>query len=207
MEGIKARDLDEEAEIFQNSRFLRLLWYMNTDRLEEGWELPKEIAQGLDRYGDRINPSRRLAFALNLTFFGFVREDYELAWHWNQRILRDRSTDIRRDIRNYARIFVLILAYQMQDQRYLESALQAAYQRHRRGSAQNAFFDLAIRIKRNLAVTTDEYAPVRLWLREMEDFANGPGARPEFGQAEIKLWLRALESGTPMAELLREKED
>lgn len=206
LEEIKPQDLDEEAEIFQNSRFLRLLWYMNTAQYSACPAIIAEIEAGLERYGAKINPSRQLSFCLNIAFFGFVTGDNALAWKWNQRILNGAFAESRKDIQAFARVFVLILAFQQDDLVYLDSLLQAAYQRQLRGKAPYPFERITVRNLKLLTRAESREAREALisnWMSDLDSYNSENPKHRAFGISEIRLWLNSLLTGRPMAELLQ----
>lgn len=205
LEALKPGNLDEEAEIFQNSRFLRLLYIMNTGAFEENTALIREVESGLRRYGNRINAARQLSFLFTIAFIAFMTDDFDTAWKWNQKIIDGDWAESRQDVQGFARLFALLIGWEQGELRWLESAVAAAYQRLRRGGARYPFEKVIVtQLRRLMAALPDEQnAVLQGWLAELEALRTPSGTDIVFGQAECMLWLRARIAGKPMPALLK----
>lgn len=126
MEALKAGTFDEEGEQFQNVYFYQQLYYLNTQQWEAAQDLMPSIKQGLEKYAQKINPARKLAFYYNSTTTYFLSEQYEKAADWLEKILLITKThEPRKDVQRFARILEVAICYKLGKHRVLESLVRS----------------------------------------------------------------------------------
>lgn len=105
---------DQQAESFQNLTYLSLLYAINKPDIEYAMNLIGEIENGLEVYKDKINGSRVMAFATNITLITFFTGSMSLARKWNNRVLNYHKPGIREDLKQMASLFQLVLNVEQQ---------------------------------------------------------------------------------------------
>lgn len=112
--------LDEEAELFQNVRFLELRFYMNTADVTQGNRLIPIIHADLERFLEKVNRARERAFFFNLGVFLFLQGRFSAikkseneftgplfsAVFWFDQLLAPPKTDVRKDLEIGAHILM-----------------------------------------------------------------------------------------------------
>lgn len=128
MAALKTTTFDEAGEQFQNVYFYKQLFYINAQQLEEAKVLTPEIEEGLEKYAQKINPARRLAFYYNTTITYFLLEEYEIAADWLNKILRITKThEPRKDVQRFARILQMAIYYKLSSHKVLEYLFRSVY--------------------------------------------------------------------------------
>jgi len=102
-----------EVKIFSLSYNLELNLYLKTKHFEKGIALVGEIEKGLKQFSGKIPKEYELFFYYNIAELYFSVSNYSEALDWLNKILNDREVDIRPDIHCFARIFNLIIHYEL----------------------------------------------------------------------------------------------
>ncbi|MFK7798285.1 MAG: hypothetical protein AB8E82_12590, partial [Aureispira sp.] len=126
MERLQTITFDEEGEQFQNVYFYKQLYYLNAQQLDEAAKLLPAIEKGLEKYAQKVNPSRKMSFYYNSTITHFLLEHYSEAAVWLERILQTAKThEPRKDVWRVARILEMAICYKLGHYEVLESRLRS----------------------------------------------------------------------------------
>ena len=126
MEALPTITFDEEGEQFQNVYFYKQLYYLNNSQLEEAAQLIPAIEKGLQKYVQKVNPTRKMAFYYNSTVIYFLLENYEEAMDWLEKILvTTRTYEPRTGVRRFARILEMAILYKLGQHDLLESRFRS----------------------------------------------------------------------------------
>jgi hypothetical protein len=104
---------EAEAEKFQNISFVRILLMLHTGSFQQLPALSNEIEIGLQKYKSKINKARELAFFYNLAVAFFAVHDFTQSLQWINRIVAQEKNEHRLDLQHFARIFRLVLFYEL----------------------------------------------------------------------------------------------
>lgn len=113
LKSTPATNLDDEGEVFQNVALYELLFYLNSGNLAKAETLVPEIEAGLQKFDHKINKSRELTFRFNITVLYFFRSRWSESLRWVNSILNDRPSGHRKDVQDIARVFELILHFEL----------------------------------------------------------------------------------------------
>lgn len=105
--------LEDRAELFTNYHFYQLAYCMNSWNFEEAIQTAPAIQKGLMQYGDIIPDSRRMSFIYNLMVMFFFLGKPKEALAWLFKLLNIAKTEVRQDLQRAARIYLLILHYEL----------------------------------------------------------------------------------------------
>ncbi|MEM7040153.1 MAG: hypothetical protein AAF570_24500, partial [Bacteroidota bacterium] len=148
---------DEEAEMFQNLFFYRLIWKMNTCAWLEAEALVPEIRAGLKTYAARINAGRHLGFFFNVAVLYLVRGRWSAARRWNREILDFPPTKLREDLQQFAHLLDLILLACQQEFDLLEYRIRAARRHLRKRGVLIEFDRILLRCLQQLCKHPDRF--------------------------------------------------
>lgn len=203
--SIPCQSLEEEAEEFQNVYYMELLYRMNTDRFETAVALLPEIERGLKKYRTKINKARELAFYHNISVMLFLQHNYKEALNWVNRIINDGKSDVRQDIQSLARLFMLILHFELGKHDLLEYEFR---QVQRYLKQHNSLFHFETALLQQLQKLVG--ASPRMQLELFEHFAeklktmqSDPQQGKSPGLQEVSCWARSHASQRPMIEILK----
>jgi len=102
-----------QLKIFSFSYNLELDLYLKTKHFEKGIALVVEIEKGFKQFSGKIPKSTQIVFYHQIARLYFGVGNYSEALEWLNKLLNDREVDIRPDIHCFARIFNLIIHYEL----------------------------------------------------------------------------------------------
>ncbi len=193
-----------------------LLFY--TGKYEQCLALIPFLEEGLEKFENQITSDIKLLFYFDVFYGYFVLEQYSKAAKWLNKILNDKRTEIRQDIRNFGMVVNIILHYEMKDYDLLEYLIRSA-QRLLEKEKETHKFELQVLayMKRIIKVdTSDEQRKLFIKLRNTLLFANlenyliafsrGASEKIILNSFDIPAWLESKIEGRPFALVLNEKE-
>lgn len=203
--AIPCKTAEEEAEQFQNIYFMELLYRMNTDSFADFDEYVSETNKGLTKYKTKINHARLLLFYYNISICYLVLYKLKDALVWVSKIIELPPTDHRKDIQYFARLFKLVLLYELGKHDLLEYELINTERYLRQRKAWFAYEAAIVKfLKKLLAVDEpDKKAISEKFLLQITELSEGRNSATMPGISELQLWANSHVTGTTMRELLR----
>lgn len=203
---VPSRTAEEEAEQFQVVMFAELMLLMNTGMWKKLSKLVKEIEKGLAHYQTKINRARDLAFRCNIAICWIMLEDWKQALHWINSIIETEKTDHRKDLQQLARLFRLLLYFELDKHDLLEYELINVERYLRQRKAWFAYEATIVKFfKKLLSSDLQEHPPLFEKFRtQLNEASEGKNSASLPGATELQLWARHHSSGKPIRELLRE---
>lgn len=193
LDSAPTKNFNEAAETFQNVTFYRLLYYLNTRRLETAKESLATITNGMNKYEAKINKSRELAFYYNISILHFMLDYPDRALLWLNKILNQTKTDHRKDIQRFAEMLQLFYHYNLNNYDLLSSLIVSVRKKIRRWNKLTIFEQSIINGISSLlnALSKSEKQ------KQLIEFKNAilalkNGKSPEYipiGYDEILLWI------------------
>lgn len=127
LSGKKAFDaLDSKVRLFTATLIGQLQLNNRKGHFQKSMELIPEVEQGLEVFEEKINKEKQLLFTYNLAYASFGVEDYRTALRYINEVLNDNEKQLRQDIYSFARIFNLIIHFELQNLDFLEYDLKSA---------------------------------------------------------------------------------
>lgn len=196
-----------EAEIFKNTYNLELFAYADTGNFEKGIKIAGAIENGLEQYNDYIDDAMRLTFYYNLATLHFVAEKYRESLNWINRIINETDMEVREDVYCFARIFSLILHFELGNYDLLEYLLKSTYRFLYKRNRLYQFETVVLRFIRKLTrVHTREqlnalFVDVR---KELQPLTEDPYEKKAFEFFHPVLWLDSKIEKKKFSELVRQ---
>lgn len=116
---------DIEVKIFTQSVNLKMKLYQTQGEFQKGVDLIKSIEEKQDILGDKINKEQEILIAYNNAYNCFGIGEYKKALAYINVVLNDNETNLRQDIYGFARIFNLILHYELENYDFLEYIIKS----------------------------------------------------------------------------------
>jgi len=204
--SFSAKSFDEEAEDFQNIYFIELLYLLNTFKLKEAVKLVPAIEEGLKRYGGKINKSRELTFYHNITITFFFLEDFTNALIWQNKILFDPKSEIRRGLQNFASILQLVYHYELENDKVLEYLYDNTYRNLRRKGQLFKFEKIVLENILKLMKAVEKKEKQACFIQFRKDLLEFKENASEqlMGMTEVMIWLEARINGQSLLEAFEE---
>lgn len=197
-------------EFEQRSYYQQLLFALNFEAYDRVDALVTEISDWLHLNpiavgSSRLNITRRIVLYYNIAIFYFLYGEFTAANHWNNKILNLPSKSERLDIRDFARIFQLILQYELGNNDLNEYLSRSA---SRYLNRTGKLFDLDHAILRFME---EAYAPTTLSSTSeqfeslhstISSIMNREGERNPLGIHEISMWIDSKRKNIPLPAMM-----
>lgn len=118
---------DIELMIFKSTYLAELRIYEKQGNYDKAMEIVDDIVEGLDNNAGKINKEQELLFLNGIASVYFGAGLYKESLHWLNRILNDNEPNLRQDIYSYARLFNLVVHYELGNYDLLEYVIKSTY--------------------------------------------------------------------------------
>jgi hypothetical protein len=198
---------EEEAEQFQVTAFAELMLLMNIGQWEKLENLVRKIEEGLNIYKTKINKARELAFRFNIGICWFVLGNWKASVFWLNEIIDTNKTDHRRDIQQLARIFRLLLYFELDKHDLLEYELINAERYLRQHKAWSAWEASIVRLIKKTLETDMEERPQLFskFIKVNNGTAKNYDSAMLPGSSEILLWAKSHVYKRSIRDLMKEE--
>lgn len=114
------KSLDSEVKIFSSAYIGQLTLYNRKGEFDKTIKLYNEIENQLEKYSSKLNKEKILLFNYNKAYALFGLEDYKSALRFINDILNENEKELRQDVYSFARIFNLIIHYELGNYNFIE---------------------------------------------------------------------------------------
>ncbi len=126
MQTIQANSFKIKSLIFNHVNYLKMLYFLVRKEYQEVIRMVVEVEEGLQTYAVNITKSRQLTFYYNISIAYFLEKDYSNALEWVNRILNEPKLEERQDIQSLARIFQLVIHFELEHFDFVDSLILSA---------------------------------------------------------------------------------
>lgn len=196
-----------EAEIFKLCSMLELYACVELGDCERGLAIAPDIERGIKQHEEYIEQSLLVSFHFNLTSLYFLAGRYNDALH-RINVLLNTSLPVREDVYGCARVFAMIIHYELGNRDLLDYLLKSMYRYLYRRNRLHRFEALVLRLIRKLTSVRSEkeLLPVLCELREeLRPLADDPYERQAFEYMDITAWLDSKIEGKSFVEIVRRR--
>lgn len=123
IKSIETNTLNEKITQFSNIYHLELLYYIKQGAFEKIEKLMPRLLEGFDKYGDDIKLGRKATMCYNLMIYYFIKEDFDSAHTWLEKILDIGKKSKRNYILNKSKVLELLIHYEFGNTQYLKSLI------------------------------------------------------------------------------------
>ena len=206
LRGLPTDTFEAEFKIFQLLAINESLFFINTRRFEEGIEKVEEWEEGLEKYGEYISPSHLLTIYYNISLLYFFEENHGETLLWLNEIIYFPKTEVRKDLRQVARLFQLILHYELGNEEILENLYRSTYRNLKQANDLDNFERTVMRnvrqlIKVNIFDKQELKECLLTFRNELQQMVAQTGRFP-LGLFEVGNWLDSKIAGKSLKEIL-----
>ena len=126
-EGKKKITEDIQLSIFIFSSILEMNYCLKTGELENGIYAVKETEAGLEKFSDKIHKQYEVVLYNSMKHIYFGAGNLRKALYWSNKVINESSPEVRQDIQAMARIFNLILHYELGNVDLMEYIIKSTY--------------------------------------------------------------------------------
>ncbi|MGY6561063.1 MAG: hypothetical protein ACXITV_03045 [Luteibaculaceae bacterium] len=117
--------LDIKILVFTSTYISNIFLLFRTGNTKDGLNLINEVKPLLEEWRDKIPKESLILFQLGISFLYFSAGKYKEALSWNNEMLNDSEKQLRQDLYSFARIFNLIIHYELKNYSLLEYTLKS----------------------------------------------------------------------------------
>jgi tetratricopeptide (TPR) repeat protein len=114
------KSMDVAMAIFKNAYLAELRICHMTGKFEEGLKVVDEILKGMEHYEGKLHKEQQLTFFYQIAYIYFGAGEFNKALFWINKVLNDNENTLRQDIYSYARLFNLVIHYELGNTDLLE---------------------------------------------------------------------------------------
>ncbi|MFN0030898.1 MAG: hypothetical protein ACKVOR_01920 [Flavobacteriales bacterium] len=122
-EGFNSPDV--QTSIFKNAGMAELEMCHYTGDFAKGLKDASEIMESMDAHEGKLHKEHELTFFYQFAFVHFGSGNYNKALYWINKVLNDNENVLRQDLYSYARLFNLVIHYELGNNDLLEYTLKS----------------------------------------------------------------------------------
>ncbi|MBI5916569.1 MAG: hypothetical protein HY842_14425 [Bacteroidetes bacterium] len=207
-QSIPDSTFDEEAGSFKDYYHITLLYLMNTGQFEKALEIMPALEKGLVCYRERITKAREITLRFNAFIVFFFCEKFEKALDWLNTLGMDDKIKPRADTRSLARIFRIIIYYELGHTSALNSLRISVHRKLKKQEHLHDFERIVLNHVRLLEQNMPRKLSKPLWEKLVGDLtALGEkyGWNQVYGLDEIHCWAESRLKNRPIRQIFRER--
>lgn len=104
---------DIELMVFKSTYLAELRIYEKKGEFEKAIEIVDDIVNGIESSEGKVNKEQELLFMVSIASVYFGAGNYKESLQWLNRVLNDNEPNLRQDIYSYARLFNLVVHYEL----------------------------------------------------------------------------------------------
>lgn len=208
-QNIPDKGFSEEATSAQNYFHIKLLYFLNTGRYSEALELVPEIEQCFETYEQVLLPSRYLIISFNVFLLLFALNRFDEAFSWLDRIDNAKLPETRPDVQVFARVWKLILHYEMKDYDFLDYLRVNVYRDLRKRKLLEPFERSVLQLigkLTNAANPAERQKLLKQFLLRLQQIEKKNKRRLVTGLSEVSIWGESRLTGTPYFSIMEKRQ-
>ena len=207
IKSLPCATLEEKTARFSDYHFYQLNFHLLKGEFEKAALIGPEIAQGLKVYAKGIPLGRKSAFYYNLMVVSLITERFSEGITWLNPVVNNEQNDFRRDLQRLARIFLLLLHFELNNLELGEPLIRKANRFLSSNGGINSFEEICLQHFKKLYRARDkgqELIVFRSFFNELDSYSKNP-SHGLLGLSEFLFWLQAKLKGKKMLEIAKEK--
>ena len=126
LEGVKGFDsTDIRVRIFTSTSNLELALLHAMGDFENAVQKIPSIEALQEEYGEKVSKEQEILFTYNKAYSYFGKGEYKKALQYINQVLNDNEQNLRQDIYSFARLFNLVLHYELENYDFLEYVIKS----------------------------------------------------------------------------------
>ena len=187
----------------------QLHFYLTRGEFEKGVALVEKIEPLMQQYLTTIPKAVQLILCINYAIVNFGTGSFGNALKWVNRILINDSSNLRNDIVCFARIFSLIIHFELNNIDMLEYTVKSTYRfLYKRGGLYKYETAILHFIKYKISQNLNKKELIQAFIdlkEELEEIVRDPLEQNALESFNLIYWLRSKIENRPFKEILREK--
>lgn len=114
-----------QVEIFKEININKLKSYGRSGKFKEGLLVVEHILEEMPKYADKLHREQELSIYFHIATVYFGAGEYKNALQWINRILNENENVLRQDLYSYARLFDLLIHYELENYELMEYTIKS----------------------------------------------------------------------------------
>ncbi|MEO8589017.1 MAG: hypothetical protein ABI432_06600 [Flavobacteriales bacterium] len=198
--------LNIESQVFVASYLSELRLLDRSGEHVKAMGLADEIMAGMEEMGNRLHKEHELEFYFALACVHFGAGQFNKALFWLNKVLNDNEPTLRQDIFTYARLFNLVLHYELGNFDLLEYIVRSTQRFLSKRHRANQVEIILIEHIKKMARTTDPAVKRDLFRSMNQQFApllKDVNESMVLKYFDVKSWVESHVEGVPFSEIVR----
>lgn len=200
------RRTDIQLSIFKDNTIAELQICHSTGNFERGLELVETTMKHLDNNEGKIHKEQELIIFYYIAYIYFGAGEHNRALFWINKVLNDNENTLRQDIYSYARLFNLVIHYELGNNDLLEYITKSTLRYLAKRQRDYAFEKMVIDMMRKLIRTSsdDDRRKVFSMFRDnLDEVIQGPEDQVLLKYFNFVTWAESKIEDTSFASLLQ----
>lgn len=202
------KDVDMRLLLFSNGYLSRLRYLDRTGDFEAAVALEPTVEEGMAQWGDQLSKEHELEFYFLLSTVNFGAGKFSRSLYWLNLVLNDTEPTLRQDIFTYARLFNLVVHYELGNFELLEyvarSTRRYLSKRNRAYGVEAELIDHVRKLARKNTAQVEQELFVSLRGR-LHELMEDPNESTVLKYFNIKAWVDSKVEGLPFARIVRQQ--
>lgn len=105
--------VDIQVLIFRSTYQGELKLYQSCGDFEKALPKIDQVLKGFETFDNKVSKEQQIIFNYSIAYTYFGAEQFSKALFWNNKVLNDNEPNLRQDIYSYARLFNLVIHYEL----------------------------------------------------------------------------------------------
>lgn len=202
------KTIDIQVRIFTSSYIAELLIYDQIGDYDKGVAISDEIVKAIEDFGDKINKEQEIVFYYNLAYTYFGAGEHNRALFWINKVMNDNEQVLRQDIYSFARLFNLIIHYELGNKDLLEYIIKSTFRYLSKRHKTYAVETILLKYLKKLARLGDAEEELEMFKKLKVDLEQGFTDRAELvvlDYFDFLTWVNSKIEGISYAEAKKQK--
>lgn len=104
---------DIQVLIFRSTYQAELKLHQRSGNFDKALPLIEQVLKGFEVYDDKVSKEQQIVFNYSIAYTYFGAQEFSKALFWNNKVLNDNEPNLRQDIYSYARLFNLVIHFEL----------------------------------------------------------------------------------------------
>lgn len=205
-----SRKITEDVllQVFIFSSILEMNYCLKTGEVENGIYAAKEAEEGLKKFAGKIHKQYEIVLYNSIKYIYFEAGELRRSLQWSNKLMNESSEGIRDDIQGIARIFNLILHFELGNTDSLEYFIRSTYRflmKRKRLYKVESFVLNYLRKNTHLISQKEIIDSFKALHEELLPLAKDPFEKKAFEEFDIISWLESKIAKKRFGEIIRSK--
>lgn len=203
-DGFKRTDI--QLHIFKDTTIAELQICHSSGNFERGLELVEQTIATMESYEGKVHKEQELLILYYIAYIYFGAGKHNKALFWINKVLNDNENTLRQDIYSYARLFNLVIHYELGNYDLLEYITKSTLRYLAKRQRDYAFETMVIEMMRKLIRATSDESRKKIFVTfrsRLDEVVQGPEDEILLKYFNFVKWTDSKINETSFAEILK----